>query len=415
MAPMRSLFALSLVLALAACDSKPPAEGGKTKAQSPAKAAPTAKADSPAKTLDPKNSPGALTGYAAAITKAFDDAGLKLGPGPLAGWDLPAPNPTFLGWSKDGKAYAVATAIGHEEIPGGAPFWVRFVEVRDAHTQQVLAAFQGEPFKDENWGDDVRPEDDLEKKANAIWKKLPKEKEGVAHLKELGITSSTPMPKKLKLGTKANGNAPHGSRFRVKADKTGFGFVWDNLQSPGDDDDTTKKSFAPKIEVSLTMDGAEHALVTVRPNTSYQELQGAADMDIPYLDGGLASYWDPSGHRVALAFSEEMHNQHEEYGSVSRSVFYIRALGPQVKIIDAGVGEEVARKAAAVFDKAGLHVTVVEKGKKPTDGASLYFRGAFGKKAAGDALELIPGARSEELKKDGWIDLIVVLGKRTAQ
>ena len=88
-------------------------------------------------------------GYRAAIDAAFSEAGLSLGPPLLAGWTLPDGEQRFLGWSKDGSLYVVEEVFGHDEEPGFPPFRVTFTQVRDVHTQSVVAAFQGDPFKDE--------------------------------------------------------------------------------------------------------------------------------------------------------------------------------------------------------------------------------------------------------------------------
>ena len=105
-----------------------------------------------------------------------------------------------------------------------------------------------------------------------------------------------------------------------------------------------------------------------------------------------------------------MKGQHEENGHIGRVANYLRVVGPQVKVIDAGAGDKSVRQAVALLEKDGLFVTALETSENPAAGHSMYYRGDAGKEAADRAAKLVTDSRVEELSKGGWVDLIVVLG-----
>ncbi len=412
----------SLTGTLGACkgDKKTSDSKGAAVPSSPATESAGAQGGDKAKTPVPVHdaAPGEVLakGHKAQIDQAFEKASLKLGPAPLKDWTFEEGSEIrFFGWVPGGTHYVTVESFGHYEDLGVAPFWVRFLQVRDIHTQKVVTVFQDEPYKNSDWGKEVKPADKKEKAALTYWKKLENQEKGYAHLRTLGMlledkSGPSPAPEGKTISLHAEGKAPRGSELKIDELIGGFDFRWDHVTRDDADKDTDKKHYAPFMHVDLQQGEASQLLVKLRSRISFEELRDAADMRQTYLDGYIGYQWGSQGRRVVLTYYEEVHNQHEEVGTWDRSAYYIRAVGPQIKIIDAGIGEEGARKAAAAFDAAGLYVTIVEDAAKDTKGVSMYFRGEAGKASAEALAKILPASVSEELTKKGWIDLIVVLG-----
>ena len=416
--PLMNAFRIVLCLVFAiSCKSKK--DDASTKVAEPAAAVEDASPPlAPSDNTNTDSLPKPV-GHVEEIAQAFAKAGLKLGPAALADWELETEEATFLGFSKDGLQYAILTSIGHPEEPGSAPFYVNFVEVRDIHTRKATSVFQGAPYKSKEWGNEARPDGKQERQAAKYWKTLPDLALADKHVVSLGIESvevpelktTLTGPEGQELSVEVVGKAPFKTKFKMKKVDDRYDFKWTGFE---DDTSDGKRGRSPKIEVKLKVGAVSSVLLSLRSFFTYQDIFEAADEREPYLEGSIWAHWAHDGKRVNLIFDEQVHDIHEEYGYFGRNVQYLRAVGPQIKIVDAGVGDETARQAAVLLDKNGLYVTRVETSKEPSAGAVLYYRGEAGKSAMEAAKKLIPSATSEELEKDGWVDLIVVLGTVSA-
>src|SRR5690606_28977179 len=114
----------------------------------------------------------------------------------------------------------------------------------------------------------------------------------------------------------------------------------------------------------------------------YETMHSAIDEREPTLSGEIRTYWSPAATHVALNVLELPEGGHEELGWGLTTRSFVRAIGPQIKVIAAGASLDTARKAAAVFTHAGHPVTLVEQSTTPISGAVVYYRGEIGKQTA---------------------------------
>lgn len=106
--------------------------------------------------------------------------------------------------------------------------------------------------------------------------------------------------------------------------------------------------------------------------------------------------------RLELGREEDPQNQ---------SRYYLRALGPQIEVIVSPSGEAAARSLCQRLAAAGLPVTHLSIDSTPHPQTRIYHRGASGPARAQRVASLLGGQPStEELRKPGWLDLVVVLG-----
>ena len=126
--------------------------------------------------------------------------------------------------------------------------------------------------------------------------------------------------------------------------------------------------------------------------------------------GSVKAYWSPDGHRVALIVEVKGDHISGEL-SCDKAKWFVRGVGPQVRVTDGGAGDLATRALAGVLEKeSGMSIALVAKSEKPVAKSEVYYRG-FGRSHAERISELatVPLA-ANELGAGGWADVILVLG-----
>lgn len=310
----------------------------------------------------------------------------------------------FLGWTEDGRRFALIATHGLDEGELGGRNQIRLRQVHDALTGNVIASFRVERSQDP----DVAEDDDLRK----AWEEAQPRKawhEWTAANRLVGAKAYRKSPSgTTKFEAERDGRPPHGSKFVIEPTSRGFETMWSNFSL----EPLRGSSRAPRTRITMVgADGERWESISYRSPFKYEHVAEAVDVARnPRVEGQLEAHWSPLADRVVWVMTQKMVDVHPEMRAQDAR-FYVRAVGPQIKILDAGVGDEASRKAAEILAYKGLTPTVLETADEPSPVSKIYYRGDAGAKVAEQVAKHVPGnLPSEPLEKAGWIDIIVVLG-----
>ncbi len=328
---------------------------------------------------------------------------VPLGPPLPTQLDARVPAVQFLGWTEDSRRFAVRATHGYDMEDLGGQNLLALYQVHDAMTGAMLESFQIERIADASVADD----DPLSKawseaKPAAKWKLFRAKHPlfGRDSVTALGDWS---------IAAEVADKPPHTSTFELTADDARIDMRWatfdeELLQGP-----ERPPARAPRVHIIAKRGIETHHLLTIRPPWSYDEVNESRDGDDPYVTGSVRVYGSPGGDRVVLVVSHRVHGAHEEHGEMADSRWYVRALGPQIKIVDAGAGAEATHRAAARLAAAGLPVTAIEPAKQAAKTTTIYFRGDTKALAERAAEQLGLAQAVAKLETAGWSTLVIVL------
>lgn len=401
-----------VIVALLACSKKSPQP--EPAAERPVAAANPDGGSAAIAANDATATPDLAGAFDAAFTKA------KLTLTPLSATVHPTAPDVFLGWSQDGSRYLSRATFEIEEEPGIEGVGFTLVEVRDTLSQQVIELYQDKlwPTRKQLEARLAAASDDAKRVPLATWDAAKPAAELVG-VRSGFIAVGKPIPGKAgpharrespagaSVTAMWSGKAPHRSKLGLVGERHGYTFEWTGFATAPD---PARRTTRPALVLSARTKVGTFPLVTVTIATTYETLHEAIDESEPTVSGEVRAYWSPAGTHVALNVLEIPEGGHEEMGLGLVTRTFVRAIGPQIKVVAAGASYETARKAAAVFTYAGLPVTQVEQGKATVAGGVIYHRGDAGKQTAEALAKVVPGLRLEPLTGSGWLDVIVTLG-----
>ncbi len=85
--------------------------------------------------------------------------------------------------------------------------------------------------------------------------------------------------------------------------------------------------------------------------------------------------------------------------------------GPQIRVIDGGAGLDETIAIVNSLAEGGVEVTDVTTAKEAKDVTKVYYRGDSQATADKVAAMIRGGVPVEKLEKDGWVDVMVFIGK----
>ncbi len=411
----RPLFALLAVLVAAGCNKteEPASSSGETEKKDSKNEKPS-DADKPAKTDEPiapktTETVGAGQDKVAAI-ELRDEAY------PAKDLETYIGNVDFLGWTKDQTLYAVKVARGLAMGALGGDEAATLIEVYDPRTDRLVALFrESSYFADAEKSAPIRKSWDAAK-TNKEWKVF-------ADARGIALKPSA-MPGGWKVKATAAGKLAKISAFdrdtgriqdyRDRKRGDGLNFVWKFFKNPEDYQTYKDQMGSDTPDDSIYAANPLIKLAFVKGKSSWPVLRmklpyAANDMTEgePHVSGGIQFFASGSRGRVAIVGTYAAGGMHEENGTEYQARFYSRSLGPQSKIV--GSKETVVR-AIAALEAQGYSPTKLEIKADPGDKTAVYYRGK-NTKAIAEALAKALGTEASELKKSGWLQLIVVAGK----
>lgn len=310
----------------------------------------------------------------------------------------------FLGWTDDGTQFVIDGLHREPTCAGAADETceeIRLAQVHDALTGLMTDSYQlahvdglSSSKLTQAWG---------EAQPTASW---PRFTDRAALIGATPSLRSGPWT----VTATAAGTIPGASQFSVEVDDRQVRYAWTDLivDPPSR---RAKAQRGPKVVVTLNGPDSSWPLIELDPIAyAYADVTTADFGDAPRMEGWLRLYWAPDGRRVVVVTGSRLVNVAPEADALKER-YFVRALGPQVRVVDAGAGGVRARQVAEQLDQQGLAVTSVGVEEATVAATEVYFRGAAGPELATRAQALLPGPfRTVELKKFGWYDLIVVLG-----
>jgi serine/threonine protein kinase len=205
--------------------------------------------------------------------------------------------------------------------------------------------------------------------------------------------------------------APPGTRTSFPPSDLGAAFRW--AIDPAIAQASTSRH-APDVTISLERGEAVWTLLKYEPRSTTHQLlaRWAPGSDEPALAGRVLAYWSPDGERVVLVIEVDARPAGDP--PLLERHWALRAVGPQIRLVEAGAGQPRLRELAASLAAAGLPVANAElRAPEAAESKLLYAQDREGAAALAErvraALPLPLAAEAARLKR-GSGDVLVMLG-----
>lgn len=308
----------------------------------------------------------------------------------------------FLGWSELGHRYALEVQYRAEHK--GQASELELVQVHDALTGAVVESFAA--HREAGKASPIRAfaRAAADAKPRAQWS----ERRDALGLRKASPTRTGPAKARLHIAT---AEPPPGTRIELPAAPGGAAFRWEidpavALASPSRQ--------APEVTISVEHGDASFALLRFEPPFKTHQLlaRRATGTEEPALEGKVLAFWSPDEERVLLVLETDARPPGDP--PLQRRRWAVRAVGPQIRIVEAGAGERRAREVAVGLAAAGLPVSSVELRARPeAQSRLLHPHDRKGTAAVAEqvraALPLPLTPEAQRLERGGP-DIVVVLG-----
>lgn len=310
----------------------------------------------------------------------------------------------FLGWSAAGHRFVLE--VDYQAEHKGTTSNLELVQVHDALTGLLVESFVADrevalaspvrAFTRATTDAKPRAQWAARRDALQLHKRSP-DRNGPGRAR-LGITTAEPPP---------------GTRMSLPPSPVGAAFRWE--LDPVVAQANPSRS-APEVTLSLERGKSSFTLLRFEPPFKSHQLLARAvpGAEEVALVGRMLAFWSPEGERVLLLLESDARPTGEV--PLTRRRWAVRAVGPQIRIVEAGAGQPRAREIAAGLAAAGLPVTSLEL-RAPTEAQSklVYSHDRRGapttaeqvRTALPTELSLVPQA--ERLERGGP-DIVIVLG-----
>lgn len=305
----------------------------------------------------------------------------------------------FLGWSASGQRFVLQTTHrvskdGGEGAYDHRQYAVTVRQVHDTLSGRLVAAFRVKRVRDRG-----APAD---RKLDRAWAQARPASGWKAFL------AVNPL-----LNAKPGGSSPDGrwvlagrgprllpakTRLSLKSARRGLAFRFgQNNEHPA------RLETGPRgvwIQARLTDKAGkkEHALLRF--------LSPGAGQQQPSYKGSVLPHWGPAGRRVLLVVQAV---EVTEVGYPRREArYYLRSVGPQIRMVHGPGNSAAARAVAARLAAAGLPVTNVQPGARAPKQTVVYHRPGA-EALAGRAQKHLPRPNRKQALKGskGWLQLII--------
>lgn len=311
---------------------------------------------------------------------------------------------TFLGWSKDGSRYVLDMTYPDRVAEGEPSNRLRLAEVHDALTGAMVASYLLER--------EAAPEiSERDRLARAAAEAEPSGE--LVHTKrelELGHLEATRLPPSGVARIEATlEGVPMGTVATVTETDTGASFRWSIGTLPAGDEELQ----VPHVMLRWQAGDERWELLDVPLVVGARELAALAEpgATVEYV-GTLSYHWAPAARRVVV----RIEGLAEHVTTPARTIdarWFLRASGPQIRLVDAGAGQRKLRQIAAQLERAGLPIAAADLDHSAAEGSRTYVRARDA--AAAELAVRINTALGLELpsallQRVGWTQAVVVLG-----
>ncbi|MEM9453139.1 MAG: serine/threonine-protein kinase [Myxococcota bacterium] len=312
----------------------------------------------------------------------------------------------FLGWSGSGHRFALQAEYRSDR--DGKHNRLVLIEIRDALTGSMVESFL--VSRDAAKGTsryhalskaaaEARPHADwpARREALAIDKRAPtlKAPEGGGHL----ILEAE--------------DAPEGTSTSFPPSELGVAYRWTSVSDPLDD---APDPSAPAMTVSYVHESSRWPLLSLAPPFTQRQLaeRRILEDEDPALAGHVLAFWSPDGSRVILVHEAELRPAGEP--PLNHHRWVLRAAGPQIRLVEAGAGQQRIRQFAATLAATGRPVASVELRAPPEATSSLlYTSKRDGTRQLANEIralmpERLPEPTGKRARKRDLTAVVVVLG-----
>ena len=318
----------------------------------------------------------------------------------------------FVGWSQDSQRFAVEVTYRQDVSridvrPAERRNLAQMARVHDALTGLAVASFRLGALSPH-----------ASPAVRAAWQESRSEDEWARYLREETFVAAEPRPAH-GLRIAKDSRLPYLSRYRVYDHGSYISTRWSHFTRTSETEQDVRlldqrvrySRRSPGLELFLPGEGKTQWRVFRTRMTSYFsqafELPETPDGSPASADHSITPYWSPDGHRFVLV---QMNWLHHDGQVIERDGgYYVRTTGPQIQLIDAGIGEQRAREIARRLEKAGMPVTMLTTAEQTSNVTKIYHR------ESPDTARIIAGILGqelpvEELTRRGWVHVIIHLG-----
>jgi serine/threonine protein kinase len=209
---------------------------------------------------------------------------------------------------------------------------------------------------------------------------------------------------------------PEGTTSQARPVDRGFAFEWAGFVQPPPE--TMARKRGPLMTTILVDGETRWPMLAIRPPFRYDELAAriVAPTDTPRVTGRIDYHWSPDGRRViVLVRGQPSPRTKDDPQRDAR--WFLRAVGPQIRVVEAGAGQQVAREVARRLEAAGLPTAAVSLREPLVAHSEIYFRETW--PGAEDLAKRIKDTLTRDLAiegvtDDGWTAAVIVLGQDQA-
>mgnify|MGYP002619618188 CR=1 FL=1 len=315
----------------------------------------------------------------------------------------------LVGWARDGTVFVLHAAHGSETAADGKPAnFVELIQVHDALTGSMV-----ESYLRKRVADPEVPKTDRLAKLAAEAEPLREWQDRMADLQLLAPDPRRERVKKTGEIRVTQTEVPLHSKVRMIPRVAGVDFVWFGVDAEGSGRD--RSPLGPRLRFELVDADARHELLDIRIPFSYDDVARlATDTGESVSVGGqLRFHWSPVEDRVVI----EVHGDSSEPGLHDRR-WFVRAAGPQIRLIDGGAGQRAARQAAEDLAASGFPIAVLDLDYSPVERSEIYHRtrdAAAPELSSQLAAALGRDLPTKPLESGGWTTAVIVLGQDWAE
>ena len=320
----------------------------------------------------------------------------------------------FLGWTKDGHRFVIQTTRGRlmGALEGEDQLILR--EVHDTLTGRLVASFQIKRVTDKDVPKNSR--------WNRAWREAKPKSEYQAFVAHNPLVNTKPRrvaPASAgraagkKLTFDAIGRPPYGTTFEIKATRRGGHYLWTNFDESKkpEDERLLARARSPRVRIRLAGPGIRGslALLTFSLKHRYQQLMQDMVREIKSF-GDVSAFWSPTGDQVVLVITMDTEGTNDEVPE-DGARYYIRAIGPQYRLIASNGAENEARALAWKLGALGLPPTDLALRQSPIPATMVQYWGKDGKTLADKLAAALPGPETlNHHKGRSWLQAKVQLG-----
>ncbi|MBX7080517.1 MAG: serine/threonine protein kinase [Nannocystaceae bacterium] len=308
----------------------------------------------------------------------------------------------FGGWSSDGARFVIDATYPDRSGGDGPRNLLHLLQVHDALSSAMLESYVIER--------DAAPEvPERDRIARAAAEAEPYDEWEPAR-RALQLRGLDPLGKAPRVEVKleaAIDASPATGRASVENTPTGLHYHLELTSAPAADEPP------PHLVVHWVEGNTRWEMLDVTLSLTQQALWDARAADAtPTLDGTVSMFWSPQGTRVVFVIEGKAGGV-TDAAALGDARWFLRAAGPQIRLVDGGAGQRKLRRAAWALERAGLPVAAADLDHENVESSRIYVR--VRDQLAAELVERIARGLAHDvpsalLSRGGWAQAVVVLG-----